>query len=92
MDLEGYLDILLALQDGQGNPTDVARRTGLPVHEARSTIGLLREAGFVDHPVNDDGTPMRVSPLGRRLLDSGYEECYKRALWERLGGDLESAS
>ena len=92
MELEGYLDILLALQDGSGHAHDVAQRTGMAVHEASTTLGLMRDAGFIDpHPM-DGASRMTISRLGRRLLDSGYEECYKRALWERLGGDLESAS
>lgn len=91
MELEAYLDILLALREGPGSPARVAERTGITETEAHQQLGLLTAHGFVDGIPGQRGA-FQVSPLGRRLLETGYEECYKRALTDRLGGDDDSAS
>ncbi len=88
--LDTYLEVLLAIQDGDRDAEAIADRVGLSPEETLHTIGTLQRGGFLTSAHGEE--TVRMSPSGRDLLRLGVDEMYKRALVERLGGEPGSAS
>ena len=92
--LDAYLDILLALDEGDVTIPTIARATGRSEADTFDAVDALQRCGFVDHPgrVPSGTDAFGITPMGKRLLRVGYDELFRRTLAERLGGSPESAS
>lgn len=86
--LEDFLDVLLAVRDGCEGIEDVALQTGHDGPDTMRYVQLLADSGFLRS--QDPG--LRVTATGQRLLNAGFDEAFKRALSEKLGGEVDSAS
>lgn len=92
--LETYLELLLAVQDGDHSIPALAEASGLSETDTAQAVTQLQVNGFLSIPATSgpDTGRYRILPPGRTLLRLGCDEVFKRALTERLGGADDSAS
>lgn len=87
--LESYLELLLAVQEGDHGLAALAHAAGMDEQDTRAALAQLRANGFLEESTQG---AFSLLPAGRELLRLGSDEIFKRTLNERLGGEPGSAS
>lgn len=97
IDMDGYLTVLMVVDDGEHSVSQVAGATGLSERDALERLHRLESSGFLSAPAGRrNGSRAAagyvVSTLGKQLIRLAFDEIYKRDLAEQLGGLDDHAS
>jgi len=79
-----YLEVLLALDDGGNNVAEIAEMTGLQQRDVTRRLESLERSKFIQRRTNE---LYALTKEGRRVLKLGFDEYFKRVLYQKLGAD-----
>jgi len=48
--------VIIALRNGGATADEIAEKSGTSIHAVRPVLGEMRRMGWIDWPVDDDGT------------------------------------
>lgn len=86
---QDYLEVLLALDDGGDNVAEIAEMTGLQQRDVTRRLESLEESKFIHRSAND---AWGLTKEGRRILKLGFDEYFKRVLYQKLGAEHQNVA